>query len=284
MTSASSPFDSAWLKWGRAVVHAQALDRELARVVQRFQTQRPYTTRTEYDPKHHCVRVLVDRAEQFPPLLGLLIGDAASNFRASLDHLAWAIVTTRGRRPIQPREESRIYFPIALRKEDFNTHLIVNKLLTRADRAILRRYQPYVHGERKAPFHCLSSLPRITADDKHRIIRPLWAIPQAGEIRVGSATNCEVTRIPTKAKSIILEPDAEVQRIYVRRLKRAGPEPDVYAEITLQLLPTVDGLIGLKDWMNQTTMHIAGLLFQFAEPPSEIRTLGIVPPRPNTRT
>ena len=274
----ADPFDSAWLKWGRAVAHAQALDRELARVVQRFQTQWPYTTRTEYDAKHHCVRVLIDRAELFPPLLGLLIGDAASNFRASLDHLAWALVITRGRRTLRPQEELRIYFPIALSKEDFNAHFVVNKLLRRTDRAIIRRYQPYVHGKRKAPFHCLSSLPRITADDKHRIIRPLWAIPQAGEIRVGAPTNCEVTRVPTKATSIILEPDAEVQRIYVRRLKRGGPEPDVYAEVTLQLRPTVDGLVGLKDWINQTTMHIAGLLFQFGEPPEEIRTLGIQPP------
>lgn len=267
------PFDSAWLKWGRAVVHAQALDRELSREIQKFQTQRPYTTRTEYDPKRHCVRVL---GEPFSPVLGLLIGDAASNFRASLDHLAWAVVNTRGRRPIEPKEESKIYFPVALRKEDFDSHLVVNKFLTRADRAIFRRYQPYVHGKRKAPFHCLSSLPRITADDKHRMIRPLWAVPQGGEIRVGKATDCEVTRIPTKAQTIILEPDAEVQRIYVRR---TGPKPDVYAEVTLRVRPTVDGLISLKDWINQTTMHIFGLLLQFKEPPpEEIRDLGIIPP------
>jgi hypothetical protein len=273
----AGPFDSAWLKWGRAVAHAQALDRELARVIDRFQTQRPYTTRTEYDPEHHCVRVLIDRFEPFPPLLGLVLGDAASNFRASLDHLAWAIVTTRGRRAIQPKEETAIYFPIALRKDDFDGHFVVKQFLTRADRAILRRYQPYVHGKRKAPRHCLSSLPRMTADDKHRIIRPVWAVAQGGQIRTGPRTNCEVTRVPTKGKAIILEPNAEVQRIYVRRLSRAGPEPDVDTEISLRLRPSVDGVFSLKDWINKTTKHIAGVLVQFSEPPDEIRTLGIGP-------
>lgn len=271
-------FSSAWLKWGWAVVHAQALDRELTRVTHRFQTQRPYTTRTEYDPQHHCVRVLIDRFEPFPPILGLLIGDAASNFRASLDHLAWAIVTTRGRRPLDPKEESRIYFPFALRKEDFDSHFVVKEFLTRADRAILRRYQPYIHGKRKAPLHCLSSLPRITADDKHRIVRPLWAVAQGGQMRVSPKTNCEITRFPTKGRPTILEPNAEVHRIYVRRLSRTGPEPDVDTDILLRLRPSVDGFLSLKDWINKTTKHIAGLLSQFGEPPDEIRTLGIVPP------
>jgi hypothetical protein len=274
----ADPFASAWLKWGRAVVHAQALDRELARVNKRFQTERPYTTRTEYDPEHHCVRVLIDRFEPMPPLLGLLIGDAASNFRSSLDHLAWAIVTTRGRRPIQPKEESRIYFPIALCKEDFDAHFVVNKLLTRADRAILRRYQPYIHGKRNAPRHCLSSLPRITADDKHRIVRPLWAVAQGGHMRVEPKTNCEITRFPTKGKATILEPNAEVHRVYVRRLSRTGPEPDVYTEIFLRVRPSVDGILSLKDWINQTTKHIALLLNEFSEAPVEVTTLGIRPP------
>jgi hypothetical protein len=271
-------FDSAWLKWAWAVVHAQRGDAELSGVTKRFQAERPYTTRTEYDAKHHCVRVLIDRFEPFPSILGLGIGDTASNFRASLDHLAWALVTTRGRRPITPKEEKWIYFPIALSKEDFDSDFVVNKLLTRADRAIVRRYQPYVYGKRKAPRHCLATLPRVTADDKHRIIRPVWAVFQGGHIRTGPRTNCEITRVPLKGKPIALEPDAEIQRIYVRRLDPMGPEPDVDTDIFLRLRPSVDGVFSLKDWVNKTTIHIARLLNEFGEPPDEITTLGIKPP------
>jgi hypothetical protein len=183
------PFDSAWFKWGRAVVHAQALDGELRRELEKFKTQRPWTTRTEYDAKHHCVRLLVDRAKPFHPRLGLLIGDTANNFRASLDHLAWALVTTRGKRPMLPKEESRIYFPLALTQEAFDSHFVVTNFLTRADRATLRRYQPYVHGKRQALNHCLPPLPGLNRDDKHRMLRPIAARPQGGGLRVGESTS-----------------------------------------------------------------------------------------------
>jgi hypothetical protein len=270
------PFDSAWFKWGRAVVHAQALDGELRRELEKFKTQRPWTTRTEYDAKHHCVRLLVDRAKPFHPRLGLLIGDTANNFRASLDHLAWALVTTRGKRPMLPKEESRIYFPLALTQEAFDSHFVVTNFLTRADRATLRRYQPYVHGKRQALNHCLPPLPGLNRDDKHRMLRPIAARPQGGGLRVGEPVDCEITRIPTKAEAIILEPGAEVQRIYV---KRTGPNPDVYAEADLTVRPTVDGRIGIQDWINQSTRHIFALLLEFKEPPpDEIRELGIIPP------
>jgi hypothetical protein len=67
-----------------------------------------------------------------------------------------------------------------------------------------------------------------------------------------------------------------VQRIYV---KRTGPNPDVYAEADLTVRPTVDGRIGIQDWINQSTRHIFALLLEFKEPPpDEIRELGIIPP------
>lgn len=272
---AGSPFDSAWLKWGRAVVHAQAVDRDLGRDLEKFKT--PYTSSVKYDAKHHCMRLVIDTMEPLPPTLGLVIGDMANNFRAALDHLAWALVTTRGKRVPTAREESRIYFPIALTRKDFAAHFVVSQFLRNADKAIVRAYQPYIHGKRKVPYHCLTSLPRLNSDDKHRMLRAIWSVPQGGGLRHGPPVDCSVTRIPTKARAIVLEPGAEIQRIYVRR---TGPNPDMYMEADLTVMPTLDGLTSIKEWVNQTTMHLAGLLFQFGEPPEEIRTLGIIAPRP----
>jgi hypothetical protein len=274
----ASPFDSAWLKWGRGVVHGQTAGRTVFRVMQGFQTHAAHTAHVEYSPKHHCVRLVIDSIEPLPPLLGLLIGDVANNFRAALDHLAWALVTTRGRRRLKPREHAKIYFPIAGRKEDFDAHLVVSQFLTRADRAIIRRYQPYMSGKRQLPYHCLTPLPGLNSEDKHRGIRPVWAWPQGGALHYNPPIDCEITRVPMRAKGIILEPGAEIQRIYVRR---TGPNPHVHMEASLRLLPTLDGKVALVEWLERTTYFIAGLLFEFAEPPEDIRTLGIeMPPRP----
>lgn len=272
------PFDSAWLKWGRGVVHGQAAGRTVFRVMQRLQSSNPFTAHVEYSAKHHCMRLVIDSMKPLPPVLGLLIGDAANNFRASLDHLAWALVTTRGKRPMRRGEDVKIYFPIAATKDAFDRHLVPSEFLTRADRAIVRRYQPYIHGKRRIEYHCLTPLPRLNSDDKHRVLRPVWAWPQGGALHYGTPVDCQITRTPDKAKGIVLEPGAEIQRIYVRR---TGPNPYIHMEANLRLLPTLDGKVALVEWLEQTTYHIAGLLFEFSEPPPEIRTLGIeMPPRP----
>jgi hypothetical protein len=42
-----------------------------------YNARQPYTSRTEYDAKRHCVIARLDSVEPLPPLLGLLVGDAA---------------------------------------------------------------------------------------------------------------------------------------------------------------------------------------------------------------
>jgi hypothetical protein len=274
-------FDSAWLKWGRAVVHTQTLEGQVARDMADFNARKSYTSRTEYDSKRHCVIARLVSVEPLPPLIGLLIGDAANNFRACLDHLAWALVTTRPKRPLKAEERERVYFPLARSQTAFDSHLVSGQLLTDRDRSIIRRYQPFWHTVQSRPhpknkidLHCLLVMADVNREDKHRDIRPVWTAPQSGELYVGAITDCTITRIPTKARAVVLQPGAELHRVYVRR---TGPNPDVYMEGKLGVEPLIDGRVTLWSWYTQTTAHIRDLLLRFSQPPKELLTLGIVP-------
>jgi hypothetical protein len=177
----ADPFDSAWLKWGWAVAHAQALERDISAYTLDTKVDLPYTTRTEYDAKRHAVLLRVETIDPLPIRWGLRIGDVANNFRAALDHLAWALVQ-RGRNAgkLTQAQKRNIYFPIAFSRTDFNSALGKLPGIRRADRAIIRRYQPYLRGKSNVWRHCLTPLPRLTADDKHKEIRPVWSVPLKG--------------------------------------------------------------------------------------------------------
>jgi hypothetical protein len=272
------PFDSAWLKWGWAVVHAQALEGDITVSVRDFQARNPFVARTKYEPKRHCVSLYIEGIEPPPSRLGLRLGDVANNFRACLDQLAWALVM-RGTTPLPEREWGAIYFPIAAARTDFNANFTgKGKLrgLRVADRAVIRRYQPYVRGKRNLPLHCLTPLPVLNREDKHRTVNPIWMVPQGGKLYYGEPRDCTISRAPTKARGVVLQAGAEIQRIFVRK---TGPNPYLHMEAELAVSPTVDGRIAVVEWLTQTTAHIRDLLRSFAEPPQEIQTLGIVPAR-----
>jgi hypothetical protein len=266
-------FDSAWLKWDRGVGHAKTLWDQVEVSMKDFATRQPFTARTEYDARRHCVRLVLDAVEELPRELSLLVGDVANNFRSSLDHLAWALVTTRGTRSITKEEEKQIYFPLAKTLGAFNSH-IVPSLLHPSDRRTIRRFQPFWHPARSKPHpvqfvdrHCLSVLKDLNPEDKHRTLRPVWAWPVGGTLFVGQAVDCTVTRIPSRARGIILGAGAELQRVYV---KRTGPSPDVYLEVHLTVHPTLDARVTLESWLQQTTFHVGALLSRFSEPPKEV--------------
>lgn len=225
-------FDGAWLKWARGVVHAQALDNEIGVHMRDLQANQPFSTRTEYGANYRCVRLIIDEIDPWPQRFELLVGDTASNFRMALDHIAWAIVTTRPKRPLRPGEDERIYFPLATSPEKFREHFFVKNFLPRADRAIIRRYQPYANGRRSIPIHCLTSLPVLNREDKHRVVQPVWTWPTKGTFYAGAPVDCEISRIPTRAKGIVLQPGAEIQRVYVRR---TGPNPNLDMKVELSV-------------------------------------------------
>jgi hypothetical protein len=109
-------FDSAWFKWLGAIVHAQSLKDNIANPVEDADIKPVRAVRAEYHPKRHGFAVVVDELAPMSLRRCLLVGDVANNFRASLDHLAWAL-TLRGRTPpesgaLKDWQEKAIAFPI----------------------------------------------------------------------------------------------------------------------------------------------------------------------------
>lgn len=276
---AGGSFDSAWLKWGWAVVHAQALQAEITTFFANVDRESLYATRTEYDPKRHCVIQRIAIVEPLPAVWGLMLGDTAANFRAALDHLMYAIAS-RGRVALTDDELARVYFPIAATKVDFRerfrsrtkkgkpTKNVLRGVLP-ADKAILARYQPCAVGG-KARHHCFTPLPDLNAHDKHRRIQPILVTPDTGRVDYGPPEDCEITRLPTRSPRLALDLDAEVHRIYVRK---TGPNPDIYMKAHLKIQPALNQQFWLGEWLKVTTLHIRDLLSEFAKPPLELATI-----------
>jgi hypothetical protein len=88
-------FDSAWAKWAQGVSHAHALEEHIDAFSANRDREPILGARTEYHPKRHGFVITVENIEPIPMQWRLVLGDAANNFRAALDHLAWALVTTK---------------------------------------------------------------------------------------------------------------------------------------------------------------------------------------------
>lgn len=167
-------FDSPWLKLGRAIHHAQALQAE----IDEDQTADDplLSVRTEYQSARHGFAVYATAVRPVPSSWGLLVGDIAFNFRCALDHLAWALVS-RGRTPpetLTTKQQKGVYFPIAKRREDFNSSLAgMLPGVGRSDIAKVRATQPY-HNGRKRIRHNFVILAELNNLDKHRSFQPVW--------------------------------------------------------------------------------------------------------------
>src|SRR5205809_331201 len=68
------PFDSAWLKWGRAVVHSRALEKEIAGFVSGLDQDYLKFGIAPYDPKRHGFAIGITEIKPFPASWGVLLG------------------------------------------------------------------------------------------------------------------------------------------------------------------------------------------------------------------
>ena len=91
-------FESAWLKWGQASIHAKALQAEIAAWTKDGTANPIFASRAQYEPKRHGFAVIAEDIRAVPFDCRLILGDVAANLRAALEHLAWAVVS-RGNRP-----------------------------------------------------------------------------------------------------------------------------------------------------------------------------------------
>jgi hypothetical protein len=268
-------FDSPWLKWMQGVVNADVLQDNLNELARPGVLQMQLGMTQEYDPKRHCIIIKAgptDVPRIFPIHQGLLLGDIVHNFRACLDHLAWALYK-RGRTPNLARwQEQGVYFPIATTREQFNDCLRGSRPklpgVRRSDVAIVRRYQPYIHGKRNLRDHVLVILDKLAIADKHRTILPIEAVPERATHNILEVRDCVITRYVSRRPRVVLEPGAELVRFYVRK---TGPSPEIYVEPHFTIDPTVDGRAKFEDWAGVTLGVIAQLLREFAVPPSTVQ-------------
>jgi hypothetical protein len=259
----TDPFESAWLKWAWAVTNAKVLADSIAGFAQDFGNRElDYQLVTYYDAKRHCVVLVVAEAtDPFPPLWGVLLGDAVHDFRCCLDHLAWALYK-RGRTPKLPEDKERnIGFPIYSTRDRFNRRLDSTLPgVRRADRAIVRRYQPFTPGESRAERHALTVLQDLSNADKHRVIQPVVAIPQRIDFTYTEATDCIVRRIGPAGFGGKLGPGAKLARFYV---KKTGPNPRIDTRPQFHFVPAIHERLTLADFLQRTTLATRLILQEF---------------------
>jgi hypothetical protein len=218
-------FDSAWLKWGQAVRHAQALEADINAVTEDGNAEPVRTARADYNPKRHGFEIIATELAPIPARWRLMLGDIANNYRAALDHLAWALVI-RGHTPpdaLTPRQRKGVYFPINDDRRQFNGELPV-KLpgVRRSDIAKVRRHQPYRNGPRNRPRHALVLLAAINNDDKHRTIQPIWAHPTLVKLEITDGRYCYIPSQTIHGRPEPLEVDKEFTFL-PRRRKGTNP-------------------------------------------------------------
>jgi hypothetical protein len=148
-------FSTAWLKWGRAIIHAEALKADIDSFRGDADANPVLAYRAEYHAKRHGFSIVPAVVNMMPARWGLILGDIVSNYRAAIDHLAWAIVR-RGHRPpstLTDRQQRRVCFPIYDSRTAFNNAVSVARAgdtnlpgAGRSDIAKIRAQQPYHYG------------------------------------------------------------------------------------------------------------------------------------------
>lgn len=269
---ASDPlFESAWLKWGQAMRHAEALQADLVAWLAIDGNADPLLgVQTEYHPKRHGFGVYASAVRSTPARWGLVLGDVAHNLRSSLDHLAWALVS-RGIRPpslLSDNEAEKIYFPIAEGKTWFDKSL-PKKLpgVRSADIARIRWCQPYRRGKRDRHRHSLVLLNRLNIRDKHRTLEPVWHQPTHLNLEVTDMRDCVIRRFNWRRTPEPLKVDAELAYIPARK---TGKEPHLHVQTRCTAKPSIEHRIEVEEWMTQCGILVWLLLRRFSEPSEEI--------------
>jgi hypothetical protein len=293
----TDPFESPWLKWGWAVVESNRLQLDIDGFTNDLKGKEFGRVRADYQPKHHRFAIVLDEIyAELPKRWGLRLGNIVHNYRSCLDHLAWTLVE-RGKTPpstLTDHEQQGIYFPIALTREDFNQALRGRRPklpgVRRTDIAAVRRHQPYKTGKRRAYWHALSVLDRLSRLDKHRTIQPVAGYPATGLVEVTYANDCSPSRQAKNRPTDKLDVGAEFAWIYVRK---TGPNPRIRVKAHLEVKPIVDHYLWLNEWFTKTVVVTGRILQEFSDLPkdmlegldatltqTESRALAAPPPKP----
>ena len=166
------PLDDTKSKLRRAKVHINALDRSIKRFIEKH----PYDVQWKHYDDMEILAVRVEAPKEPPINWGLIFGDAVTNLRASLDHIAWQLSKHSGIQfPTDAKERGRaernISFPIL---DDQNNRFFKNATMYMPDEAkqIIKELQPYDENSESLVPPLLSMLNKLANHDKHRVNIP----------------------------------------------------------------------------------------------------------------
>jgi hypothetical protein len=220
----SNALVSAWIKFGRATSHAEAITQE----ADTFLNAHPEPTfAVRFAGEVHpgaegMCGIYVERGYPDPPdLFPMLLGDAIHNYRCVLDHVAWQLVAAGGV-TLTPGAARRVQFPIYEDETKFDNE-VASRLpgVAPAAAEAIRRRLSFKNGQADAtPLHTLQAL---SNDDKHRSIHLVTAALWGGSIGY-TCTDC---------RSLARNDPPTFPRlktgtlIATMRLAYEGPNPDV---------------------------------------------------------
>jgi hypothetical protein len=272
----ADPFESAWLKWAQGVGNGEVLLDNILTLAEQPNLKMETWFGQQYDAQRHCIRLIARVTNPFPAHWGPMLGDVIHNYRSCLDHLAWAL-HKRGRTPnLTEKQERAVYFPITSKREIFNACLKGDRAklpgVRRADVAKVRLFQPYKAGQSRVHRHVFTVLDELANADKHRTIQPVIAVPNQIAFPQLAFFDCIRRKfVSTPNWSGASDPRAEFGRFYV---KKDGSEPRVDMQPHFSLVPAVNELLTVGDFLNKTMALTSIVLREFAEPPeSALRML-----------
>ncbi|MPZ92594.1 MAG: hypothetical protein GEU68_13330 [Actinobacteria bacterium] len=114
---------------------------------------------------------------------GVLLGEILHNFRGVLDHLAWSLVASKGRKRLTRAQGRNVAFPLTRTRANLGRrwHQWLPGVAEDQFWTLFDRYQPYRRTIQGVAMRRLRNLSDI---DKHRVIVPTVVLPQVGDLNV----------------------------------------------------------------------------------------------------
>lgn len=247
-----TPLASSWAKFHRASTHGNALSAELTRVM----GEQNQAIAVEPEIKNGQAIVRVTRIPEFREA-GLFMGDAVTNYRAALDHLAWDLVKLGSQPRLTAKQAMQVQFPFATSAVEFSQQR-ARRLpgITDTEWEIIREYQPYRRGDKGRTMRLLR---HVSDTDKHRFIAPavVCATGFVGHIAAVGCTISDYRRfspkralhVGTKLVTMTVVPDS--------------PEYDVKINSQIAVQPSLGRGIPLMPAMFEVRAVVLEVLSRF---------------------